>query len=108
MWTSVDPTSNQVVGGSNPSWRTPSLKNTRSQASLSPEPVADPTRLAAGSGRSRFLVEKRIHVGKPVDRDCNDSEICHHVDFMVKDSKRFADSGGWGYAELALFNAASP
>ena len=21
-----------------------------------------------------------------------------HVDFMVKDSKRFADSGGWGYA----------
>jgi len=22
----------------------------------------------------------------------------HDVDFMVKDSKRFADSGGWGYA----------
>ena len=22
----------------------------------------------------------------------------HNVDFMVKDSKRFADSGGWGYA----------
>ena len=21
-----------------------------------------------------------------------------NVDFMVKDSKRFADSGGWGYA----------
>ena len=21
----------------------------------------------------------------------------HDVDFMVKDSKRFADSGGWGY-----------
>ena len=24
--------------------------------------------------------------------------ILHDVDFMVKDSKRFADSGGWGYA----------
>ena len=24
----------------------------------------------------------------------------HDVDFMVKDSKRFADSGGWGFAEF--------
>jgi hypothetical protein len=24
----------------------------------------------------------------------------HHLDFMVKDSKRFADSGGWGYAQF--------
>jgi Cytochrome P460 len=24
----------------------------------------------------------------------------HDVDFMVKDSKRFVDSGGWGYAEF--------
>ena len=24
----------------------------------------------------------------------------HDVDFMVKDAKRFADSGGWGYAEF--------
>ena len=24
--------------------------------------------------------------------------MLHDVDFMVKDSKRFADSGGWGYA----------
>jgi hypothetical protein len=24
----------------------------------------------------------------------------HDVDFMVKDSKRFADGGGWGYAEF--------
>jgi Cytochrome P460 len=24
----------------------------------------------------------------------------HDVDFMVKDSKRFAESGGWGYAEF--------
>ena len=29
-----------------------------------------------------------------------------NVDFMVKDSKRFADSGGWGYA-LFDYNAAS-
>src|SRR6202022_1829434 len=24
----------------------------------------------------------------------------HDVDFMAKDSKRFADSGGWGYGEV--------
>jgi hypothetical protein len=30
----------------------------------------------------------------------------HDVDFMVKDSKRFADSGGWGYAEFE-YDAAS-
>ena len=30
----------------------------------------------------------------------------HDVDFMVKDSKRFADSGGWGYAAFK-YNAAS-
>jgi hypothetical protein len=29
----------------------------------------------------------------------------HDVDFMVKDSKRFADSGGWGWG--ALYDAAS-
>src|SRR5579862_9494863 len=30
----------------------------------------------------------------------------HDMDFMVKDSKRFADSGGWGYAVFD-YNAAS-
>jgi hypothetical protein len=30
----------------------------------------------------------------------------HDVDFMVKDSKRFADSGGWGYAEFEYDPAA--
>jgi Cytochrome P460 len=30
----------------------------------------------------------------------------HDIDFMVKDSKRFADSGGWGYAAFK-YNAAS-
>src|ERR1700722_5402306 len=30
----------------------------------------------------------------------------HDVDFMGKDSKRFADSGGWGYAEFE-YDAAS-
>jgi hypothetical protein len=29
----------------------------------------------------------------------------HDVDFMVKDSKRFADSGGWGYAVFEFDNA---
>ena len=30
----------------------------------------------------------------------------HDADFMVKDSKRFADSGGWGYAEFEYDAAA--
>src|SRR5271169_5100963 len=30
----------------------------------------------------------------------------HDIDFMVKDGKRFADSGGWGYAEFE-YEAAS-
>src|SRR5678815_4497923 len=30
----------------------------------------------------------------------------HDVDFMVKDSKRFADSGGWGYGAFK-YDAAS-
>ncbi len=30
----------------------------------------------------------------------------HDVDFMLKDGKRFADSGGWGYAEFE-YDAAS-
>jgi len=30
----------------------------------------------------------------------------HDVDFMVKDSKRFADSGGWGWGAF-IYNAAS-
>jgi hypothetical protein len=29
----------------------------------------------------------------------------HDVDFMVKDSKRFADSGGWGYAVFRYVHA---
>jgi hypothetical protein len=31
----------------------------------------------------------------------------HDVDFMVKDTKRFADSGGWGYAAFQYDNASN-
>ena len=31
--------------------------------------------------------------------------ILHDVDFMVKDGKRFADSGGWGYAAFEFDDA---
>jgi hypothetical protein len=33
-------------------------------------------------------------------------DTLHDIDFMVKDSRRFADSGGWGYAEFE-YDAAS-
>jgi hypothetical protein len=32
-------------------------------------------------------------------------DTLHDIDFMVKDSKRFADSGGWGYAEFEFDNS---
>jgi Cytochrome P460 len=32
-------------------------------------------------------------------------DTLHDIDFMQKDSKRFADSGGWGYAEFEFDNA---
>jgi hypothetical protein len=32
-------------------------------------------------------------------------DALHDVDFMAKDSKRFADSGGWGYAEFEYDHA---
>ena len=31
----------------------------------------------------------------------------HDIDFMVKDSKRFADSGGWGYGAFEYDNASA-
>ena len=30
----------------------------------------------------------------------NVPDTLHDVDFMVKDSKRFSGSGGWGYAQF--------
>ena len=39
-------------------------------------------------------------------RSAAGARTLHDVDFMVKDSKRFADSGGWGYAEFE-YDAAS-
>jgi len=32
-------------------------------------------------------------------------DTLHDIDFMIKDGKRFADSGGWGYAEFEFDNA---
>ena len=32
-------------------------------------------------------------------------DTLHDIDFMVKDSNRFADSGGWGYAFFVYENA---
>ena len=46
----------------------------------------------------------KIHwMAKKAEDQPNDPIVpgaLHDTDFMVKDSKRFADSGGWGYAEF--------
>jgi len=52
----------------------------------------------------------KVHWNAKVDDDLPGSPtvpgVQHDVDFMVKDSKRFPDSGGWGYAVFE-YDAAS-
>jgi hypothetical protein len=47
-----------------------------------------------------ILKKNELAPGQPLQPD-----TLHDVDFMVKDGKRFADSGGWGYAEFEYDNA---
>jgi hypothetical protein len=42
-----------------------------------------------------WIAKKSAEPGSPVIPDA-----LHDVDFMVRDSTRFADSGAWGYAEF--------
>jgi hypothetical protein len=48
-----------------------------------------------------WIAKKSAEPGSPVIPDA-----LHDVDFMVRDSARFADSGAWGYAEFE-YDAAS-
>jgi hypothetical protein len=48
-----------------------------------------------------WIAKKSTEPGSPIIPD-----TLHDVDFMVRDSKRFADSGAWGYAEFE-YDAAS-
>jgi hypothetical protein len=62
------------------------------------KPVPDGARMA----KTHWVAKKREdQPGEPVV-----AGALHDVDLMVKDSKRFADSGGWGYAEFE-YDAAS-
>ncbi len=45
-------------------------------------------------------VKKVTYPGQPLVPN-----TLHDIDFMVKDSKRFADSGGWGYAQFEFDDA---
>lgn len=40
-------------------------------------------------------IKKEAYPGQPLVPN-----TLHDIDFMVKDSKRFADGGGWGYGEF--------
>ena len=56
------------------------------------KPFPDGARMA----KVHWIAKKNdAQPGPPVQPDTQ-----HDVDFMVKDSKRFADSGGWGYGEF--------
>ena len=62
------------------------------------EPFPDGARMAKIHWNSKT---NETEPGKPTIPDSQ-----HDLDFMLKDSKRFADSGGWGYAAFE-FDAAS-
>jgi hypothetical protein len=53
------------------------------------KPFPDGARMA----KVHWIPKKSTMPGEPLVPDAQ-----HDVDFMVKDSKRFADSGGWGWA----------
>ena len=56
------------------------------------KPVPDGARMA----KIHWIVKKNeAQPGEPIVPGA-----LHDLDFMVKDSKRFADSGGWGWAEF--------
>ncbi len=49
-----------------------------------------------GARMAKVHWNAKVNPGEPGAPTVPDTQ--HDVDFMVKDSKRFADSGGWGYA----------
>jgi hypothetical protein len=61
------------------------------------KPVPDGARMA----KVHYVPKKQQYFP-----DANVPAAQHDVDFMVKDSKRFADGGGWGYAVFE-YDAAS-
>jgi hypothetical protein len=70
----------------------------KSGAPANGKPIPDGARMA----KIHWVAEKADAVpGQPLM-----PTTLHDIDFMVKDSKRFADSGGWGYAEFE-YDAAS-
>lgn len=79
-----------------------------------PRQSRDDRRLRGGHSRQREACPGRGQDGQgPLDTKPNEffptvtvPGNLLNVDFMVKDSKRFADSGGWGYAVFD-YNAAS-
>jgi hypothetical protein len=56
------------------------------------QPFPDGAKLAKIHWLAKQSAEAPSHATVP--------DTLHDIDFMVKDSKRFADSGGWGYAEF--------
>jgi len=57
-----------------------------------------------GAKMAKVHWNAKVNVGEPGAPTLPDTQ--HDVDLMVKDSKRFADSGGWGYAVFE-YDAAS-
>ena len=56
------------------------------------KPVPDGARMAKIHWNAKTSAEAPSHATVP--------DTLHDIDFMVKDSKKFANTGGWGYAQF--------
>ena len=74
------------------------IKAYRSGFPANGEPVPDGARMA----KIHWKTEKSAEASAPTIVP----GVLENVDFMVKDSRRFRDSGGWGYAQFN-YDAAS-
>ena len=97
------------------SWQLISVSQNGPAARRDPRQSRDDRRLQGRHSRQRQAVPRRLQDGEdPLEPETRCETFpaatvpgtLHDVDFMVKDSKRFADSGGWGWA-VFKYDAAS-
>ena len=76
-------------------WQTVSVSQTEGGAGIpgNGKPFPDGSKMA----KIHWKPEKSAEAPDPTTRVPG---ALHDVGFMVRDSKRFADSGGWGWAEF--------
>jgi len=91
------------------SWQTVSVSSRRRDDRGNPRQSSDDRCLSVGHSRQRQAFSRRRQDGEdPLEHKKSEDaptptivpDALHDVDFMQKDSKKFADTHGWGYAQF--------